>query len=350
MSSSSVQIANQLIRSIVLDSNAEHHSTLFTSLLCIMENADKVPESQDDLTDFWGAQPKKKDDLMSLRKHKQVAQEAWLALLSISKTKAQHKKVLRIFEESVVPWFNQKERLADFLTNAYNSGGSMALLALSSIYSLIQSHNLDYPSFYDKLYSLIDRMLLHSKHRSRFFRQLDIFLSSTHLPAALVASFIKRLARFSLAAPPGAIVAVVPWIYNQFRKHPGCTFMIHRETRDPELKQKMEDEGFEDPFDPEETDVMKTGAIDSSLWEIVQLQDHYHPNVAKICCIISEPFTKNSYNMEDFLDHSYASLLEAELSKEGRDVPAVNPNIAPKGFLTDPESGSLLARLWDFSG
>lgn len=339
-------------RTIILQSDSEGHAELFTRLIKLMQLADQVPEDQDDLEDFWGAKPEKKHDLLSVRKHKQVAQEAWLALLNIAESKTQRKRVLSIFEVSVVPWFNQPERLADFLTNAYNSGGSMALLALSSIFSLIKSRNLDYPSFYEKLYSLIDRDLLHSKNRSNFFRQLDIFMASTHLPAALVASFIKRLARFSLYAPPGAIVAVVPWIYNQFRRHPACTFMIHRVIRDPELKKKIEEEGFEDPFDPEEMDPMKTGAIDSSLWEIVQLQDHYHPNVATICKIISQQFTKNSYNMEDVLDHSYASLLEAELSQDIKKAPPVEYQIRKKGFLQggSGEPESLMTRLFDFSG
>lgn len=184
----------------------------------------------------------------------------------------------------------------------------MSLLALSGVFYLIQERNLDYPSFYPKLYSLLDKDILHSKHRSRFFRLLDTFLASTHLPAALVASFVKRLARLSLNAPPSAIATVIPWIYNLLKRHPTCTFMIHRVVQDPELKKHIQDNGADDSFNPKETDPIKTGAIDSSLWELVQLQSHYHPNVATIAKIVAEQFTKQSYNMEDFLDHSYASV------------------------------------------
>lgn len=184
----------------------------------------------------------------------------------------------------------------------------MSLLALSGVFYLIQERNLDYPSFYPKLYSLLDTDILHSKHRSRFFRLLDTFLGSTHLPAALVASFVKRLARLSLNAPPSAIATVLPWIYNLFKRHPTCTFMVHRVVQDPELKKHIQDNGADDSFNSKETDPAETGAIDSCLWEFVQLQSHYHPNVATIAKIISEQFTKQSYNMEDFLDHSYASV------------------------------------------
>lgn len=196
----------------------------------------------------------------------------------------------------------------DFLTDSYNSGGSTSLQALSGVFYLIQEKNLDYPDFYKKLYSLLDAGILHSKHRSRFFRLLDTFLASTHLPAVLVASFIKRLARLTLSAPPAGVVAVVPWIYNLLKKHPTCTFMIHREVRTKEAKETLEMEGMDDPFDSDEEDPMETNAIESSLWELVTLQTHYHPNVATLAKIISEQFTKHAYNLEDFLDHSYGSV------------------------------------------
>ncbi len=196
----------------------------------------------------------------------------------------------------------------DFLTDSYDFGGSTSLLALSGLFYLIQEKNLDYPLFYQKLYSLLDAGILHSRHRSRFLRLLDTFLASTHLPAALVASFIKRLSRLMLHAPPAGIVAIIPWIYNLLKRHPTCTFMIHREVREAEAKQQLADEGMDDPFNMQEKDPMHTNAIDSSLWEIQMLQSHYHPNVATLAKIISEQFTKQAYNIEDFLDHSYASV------------------------------------------
>lgn len=84
--------------------------------------------------------------------------------------------------------------------------------------------------------------------------------------------------------------------------------MIHREIRGPAEKEALENEGMEDPFVADERDPMMTNAIDSSLWEIVMLQSHYHPNVATLAKIISEQFTKQAYNLEDFLDHSYGSV------------------------------------------
>jgi len=227
----------------------------------------------------------------------------------------QRKSILRLMSNSIAPWFIKPELLMDFCTDSYNSGGSTSLLALSGLFYLIQEKNLDYPSFYQKLYLLLDSEILHSKHRSRFFRLMDTFLSSTHLPAVLVASFIKRLSRLTLNAPPGGVVSVVPWIYNLLKKHPTCTFMIHRVTRTAEGKALLESEGLADPFAMEEEDPMKTRAVDSCLWEIVMLQSHYHPNVATLAKIISEQFTKQAYNLEDFLDHSYGSVSRSLINR-----------------------------------
>lgn len=259
--------------------------------------------------DYYVDAPKKKGHpVTSLNQQKRQAQEAWLALLGSGLSREQRKKVLQIVTKSIVPWFTKPELLMDFLTDSYNAGGATSLLALSGVFYLIQERNLDYPSFYRKLYSLLDADILHSKHRSRFLRLLDTFLSSTHLPAVLVASFIKRITRLCIGAPPAAVVAVIPWVYNLFKKHPLCTFMMHRVPRTAEEKESLENEGMADPFIADEEDPMETCAIDSCLWEVVQLQSHYHPNVATIAKIISEQFTKQSYNVEDFLDHSYSSV------------------------------------------
>lgn len=105
-----------------------------------------------------------------------------------------------------------------------------------------------------------------------------------------------------------------------------------------------------------ESDPQKTCAIDSSLWELETLQSHYHPSVASLAKIISEQFTKQQYNIEDFLDHGYRSMLESELAKETKKEPVVEWKI-PKRIFTRAEGGdeegegegNLISKLWDFS-
>ncbi|EED13396.1 ribosome biogenesis protein Noc4, putative [Talaromyces stipitatus ATCC 10500] len=334
-------------------------------LIWILSQCDSIPQDYK-FTKFYGQQPtekgKSKSPLLSVNSHRRHAQDAWLSILRSSDlSEFQRKSLLKRMSHTIAPWFLRPELLMDFLTDSYNAGGSIALLALSGLFYLIQERNLDYPHFYTKLYSLLDSELLHSKHRSRFFRLLDTFLASTHLPATLVASFIKRLARLALNAPPSAIVAIVPFAYNLLKSHPTCTFMIHREILDKKQKSMIEAQGMTDPFLPDETDPTLTNAIESSLWEIESLQSHYHPNVAAIARIISEQFTKQSYNMEDFLDYSYQGMLMAELGVEEkpfRKAPVVEFQI-PKRIFTDRllmeedrgedrGTGSLLRKLWEF--
>jgi CBF/Mak21 family len=59
-------------------------------------------------------------------------------------------------------------------------------------------------------------------------RRFDFFLPR-HLPAALLASFVKRLSRLSLTAPPTSIVIMIPFVYNILKRHPALMCMIHRD-------------------------------------------------------------------------------------------------------------------------
>ncbi|KAK5129387.1 hypothetical protein LTR08_003547 [Meristemomyces frigidus] len=312
----------------------------------LLSQVEGVPGSQEELEDWYGEPPaEKKHQLLSLNAHRKAAQEAWLTVFRSPLNRDHRKAILNIATTRILPWFATRiELLTDFLTDSFNAGGSLSLLALSSIFHLMTQRNLDYPDFYTKLYSLLDGDIMHSKHRSRFFRLLDTFMSSTHLPAAMVASYIKRLARLSLEAPPGAIVWVVPWVYNMLKKHPACTFMLHRAYHPAHaiysINPDFAEQGMpNDTFSMSEPDPSHTGAIDSSLWELHTLESHYHPNVATLAKILSEQFTKRDYQLEDFLDHSYATLVDAELGKiEMKKTPVVEWEI-PKRIVTEEGNG-----------
>lgn len=138
-----------------------------------------------------------------------------------------------------------------------------------------------------------------------FTRPLFLYHSCRLLPASLVASFIKRLAQLSLSAPPAAIIMIIPFIYNLLKKHPACMMMLQSETILPE--------GFVyvEPFNASEKDPLKSGALDSSLWELKSLQNHYLSHVATMAKIFGEVFTKPEFVMEDFLDHGYSTVRRA---------------------------------------
>lgn len=240
-------------------------------------------------------------------------QKAIICILSYPLLVSQYKSVLLILHKRIIPYMAQPQNLMDFLTDAYNTDDVViCILALNALYELMKTFNLEYPDFYSKLYSLLTPELLQTRHRSRFFRLCDLFLSSTHLAASLVASFIKKLARLSLTSSASGIVIVIPFIYNLLKRHPSCMVMLHN-------PQAATNTSYVDPYNNEEPDPLKTGALGSSLWELETLMSHYHPNIATLARIFKEPFRKHHYNMEDFLDWSYASLLESENTRRYRD-------------------------------
>ncbi|QNG14865.1 uncharacterized protein GWK60_I06105 [Nakaseomyces glabratus] len=271
-------------------------------------------------------------------KFKSNLEKNWLLLLNSELSISQYKTILLILHRRVVPYLQNPTKLMDFLTDSYNlqssktiNADAVPILALNGLFELIKSSGLEYPNFYGKLYQLLTPDLMHVKYRSRFFRLMDIFLSSTHLSAHLVASFIKKLARLSISAPPGAIVTVLPFIYNLLKRHPSCMIMIHDPAfvsnpfHTPDQRKALAElqTNFKDPFDAAAVDPEQTHAMESSLWELKTLMDHYHPNVATLAKIFSQQFKKMHYNMEDFLDWSYDMLLEAEASRRLKVLPTL---------------------------
>lgn len=271
-------------------------------------------------------------------KFKSNFEKNWLVMLNGNVSLPQYKTILLILHKRIIPHLHTPTKLMDFLTDSYNlqteqgeSAGVIPILALNGLFELMLRFNLEYPNFYMKLYQLITPSLMHVKYRPRFFRLLDTFLASTHLSAHLIASFIKRLARLTINSSPAAIVTVIPFVYNLLKKHPSCMIMLHNPrflsdpfmTPEQQTSLKNSKSEYVDPFDADEENPELTHALDSSLWELATLMDHYHPNVATLAKIFAQPFRKLNYNMEDFLDWSYDSLLAAETSRRLKVLPTL---------------------------
>ena len=54
-----------------------------------------------------------------------------------------------------LPYLHQPLFLTDFLTDCYNYGGVLAVMALGGLFYLITQHNVNYPEYYPKLYELL---------------------------------------------------------------------------------------------------------------------------------------------------------------------------------------------------
>ncbi|KAJ1967587.1 Maturation and nuclear export of 40S ribosomal subunits interacting protein [Dispira parvispora] len=358
----------------------------------IVESLQPLPSSLDSTCQYWGEDPThlpNKESAKRSRKKKrtgdrvqptepslptcpqacrQVFSRAWLAIMSYPLDMDTYKRVLLVMHKQIIPYMEFPHQLFDFLIAAYESGGVVSILALNSLFTLIQEHNLDYPDFYTKLYSLFDRQVMHVKYRARLFRLTTLFLSSSHLPVYVVAAFIKRMARLTLTAPPGAIVAIMPWIYNLLKEHAKCMPMLHRpgETTHGVLLRPQTDEqsGNQDSensatdhlpivdwlasdcFDMNTTDPKHSRAMESSLWELKTLQSHYSPVVSSLAKMFSERFNKPPYILEDFLDHTYTTLFKADVERVSKKPPALQA-VLPKELF---RSGDSFSELWDITG
>ncbi|KAJ3102494.1 Nucleolar complex protein 4 [Phlyctochytrium planicorne] len=259
--------------------------------------------------------------------HKRAFSEAWLEFLRVQLNPTLLKRVLLSLHRRVIPHLNDPTMLIDFLTDTYNGGGALSLLALNGLFTLITEYNLDYPDFYKKLYALLDDDILHVKYRSRFFRLLELFLSSSYIPSYLVASFLKKLSRLALTAPLGGALVVLPFIYNVFKRHPGCVVLIHR----------MDVSGLAtDTFNIKEEDPAKSGAMESSLWELKAIFHHYSPAISGLSTLFEKPLSKPQFDLEDFLDQTYATVAEKDAEK----LDGVKPTFA--SMFVEPASFAVI--------
>ncbi|XP_072809101.1 nucleolar complex protein 4 homolog [Vicugna pacos] len=273
-----------------------------------------LPRQEGDLSSFYVKHVELSDKwkVVHLKEHQKAFQLMWLGFLKHQLPLRICKKVLVIMHDAILPHLAQPSLMIDFLTRAYDIGGAISLLALNGLFILIHKHNLEYPDFYRKLYGLLDPSVFHVKYRARFFHLADLFLSSSHLPAYLVAAFAKRLARLALTAPPEALLMVLPFICNLLRRHPACRVLMHR-PRGPALDA--------DPYDPSEEDPAQSRALESSLWELQALQRHYHPEVSKAASVINQALSVPEVSIAPLLELTAFEIFEQDLKKGPESVP-----------------------------
>eukprot|EP00051_Salpingoeca_urceolata_P014945 m.190838 g.190838 ORF g.190838 m.190838 type:complete len:592 (+) comp18241_c0_seq2:138-1913(+) len=277
------------------------------------------------LSSTGGPEPREDHPLRRATTHTRSFSECWLTFLRHKLPGDIFKSVLLRLHSDIIPHLGDPRLLLDFLTDSYNLGGAVSIMALHGLFTLIHQYHLDYPNFFPKLYILFDESIFHVKYRVRFFRLANLFLTSTALPAYLVAAFAKRLSRLALKAPPGGAIVIVQMIYNLLRRHPACKSLIHRanigdeddESGDSEERSGDESDGESDtqrgldPFDPDEQDPAKCRALESSVWELELLRKHYHPTVAKRPGDLEAPaLQKLEKDVEKAAELSYSSLFE----------------------------------------
>ena len=253
-------------------------------------------------------------------RHRRAFSDAWLALLRAEFPEDIYRKILTRLHVDVMPHMVNPQLLSDFCVDSIDVGGLTGMLALNGLFVLMTQHGLEYPTFYNRLYQLLDQSSLHANHRRGFFSLMDVFLKSPALPAYLVASFVKRFGRLALHAPPAGIMVCVGFIHNLLRRHKSCVVLVHREPPEGEPAKLVE----RDPFDAEENDPAKTNALASSLWEIETLRAHYFPQVPKMVSLLERDLTDRvktkELEMGDLCAANYGSLVREELDARVKKV------------------------------
>ncbi|KAG9045276.1 hypothetical protein FS837_006580 [Tulasnella sp. UAMH 9824] len=247
--------------------------------------------------------------LHSLESHRVQFSNCWTALVPrLASSSALSARALGILHRGVLPHLVRPVRMMDWISSCVDFGGSVGLLALNGLFTMIKDYNLDYPGFYTRLL-------------------MDLFLSST--------------------APPAALIMLMPFVYNLIKRHPSLMVMIHQDHVD----------NYVDPFDPNETSPLLTNAIASSLWELASFQHHYSETIATLARLFTNPFTKPPFLMEDFLDHTYSTLFETEAKRTFKKDPAMTfelkkDELFPQGPSKDPDGltqpGDSVSELWVF--
>jgi hypothetical protein len=123
---------------------------------------------------------------------------------------------------------------------------------------------LELKEYYTKLYGPLHDMADALDYHAGLLRLTELSLSSTALPAAMVASFVKFFLRTALTSSLSVTKWAVSFAVNSVRTHATLSSMLHS-------SQTVE------CYLETEADLLKTQALNSSLWEL--LMKHYDSTV-----------------------------------------------------------------------
>ena len=117
----------------------------------------------------------------------------WVEFLKMKKTSELQEEILSALNTDVIPHMTNPKLLIDYLVDSYDRGGVTSLLSLNSLFILITQYNLDYPSFYTKLYKMLTPDLYHCTYTARSMLLLS-FLSTLSLsPSFFLSLLVSRM-------------------------------------------------------------------------------------------------------------------------------------------------------------
>lgn len=272
--------------------------------------------------------------------HKHYFTAVWMLCVENAGEAALHVHLLHRLGSVVLPHLTNPLVLADYLSGCFSSGGIVSILALQGLFLLMLDHGLEYPNYYEQLYSLLTPDVFASRHRYELFRLLDLSMSSLRVPSYVAASVIKRVAQVSLMAPAPTLYFALPFLRKVLQTHPNCLALIHRSSREAILPDDMAGDSplaqsakaqavrdtaalFDghDPFDAH-AKLADSHALHSTLWELTALERHFLPVVPlMVSAFASTAEDKTPLRYEK----SYGRLFAAEVTRplDSRHLPTV---------------------------
>ncbi|KAF7255853.1 hypothetical protein EG68_09031 [Paragonimus skrjabini miyazakii] len=224
----------------------------------------------------------------------------------------------RLLADYVIPIFDVPPH-ADLPLSAEASVPPTWSRAVSrTMLGLVHKGGLHYPRLYPRLYELLDDSLLECPEVDRFLDDLDIYLSSLHLAASVVAAFAKRLAQLALLSPMRLTPALLLLIRNALRRHLKCSVLVNRQNR-PNLTVNSSKQpnplSSADPYQWDPRNLEACGALESSLWEVSSLIHHYSPAVSSLAHEICNPNPANAATWEGLSPSDLIRQQDSELNR-----------------------------------
>jgi U3 small nucleolar RNA-associated protein 19 len=213
-------------------------------------------------------------------KYKEAVAVLWQRIINSGLKEKEFKLYLKFIPKIAFAQVPEPLLFSDFFLKCYEMGSSPAMLALNGLFILSTKHGLESKLYYEKLYLLLKSLLGSGKSLKRgFLRLVELSLSSHLLPAGLIASFIRMLLREALRSPLHQTLWSLALALKCIKVHPALVQMLHNAKT-------------EDLFNYEAADPFNTGALESSMWELNILKDHYHKAVRDLVAEFSKPIEK----------------------------------------------------------